>query len=326
MSIKVGIIGTGRIYKAHLNALRRIEGVEIKSVCDILPDVLERASKETSAKPYIDYREMLDKESLDAVWICTPANVHTENVLYCIDKNIPFFVEKPAAMSEKEGDAVVKNIKKTGIYHTVGYMLRYSPAVEKLKELLACEQVIFPAAEYFWTIPLVDSIKSKENAGGQIVDQATHFIDLLRYLVGEIKSVYTGRSRGFFPEEKLYTGDDASGTVFEFESGIAGSLLCTYALFPGITKRYPGKIRIICKKKLIEYTGDLLNVITQEKEEKFEYPAEPIFLEDRAFIEGLKKKDASAVRVSYEDAFKTLKVCLAANKSMETGSKINLFW
>jgi predicted dehydrogenase len=324
MAIKVGFIGTGRIYKSHLAALRKIEGVEITSVCDILPEVLERTSKETSGKPYIDYREMLDREKLDAVWICTPANVHTENVLYCIDKKVPFFLEKPAAMSEKEGDAVLKKLKETGIYHSVGYMLRYSPVIEKLRELLVSEKIIFPAAEYFWTIPLVDSIKSKENAGGQIVDQATHLIDLLRYVVGEITSVYTGRSRGFFPEDKLYTGDDASGTVFDFKSGISGSLLCTYALFPEISKYYPPKIRIICKKKIIEYTGSKLDIITPEKKETLEYPADAKLLEDKAFIEGLKYKDTPDIRSTYEDALKTLKVSLAANRSMETGGKVRL--
>jgi myo-inositol 2-dehydrogenase / D-chiro-inositol 1-dehydrogenase len=325
MGIKVGFIGTGRIYRTHLAALRKIEGIEITSVCDIIPEVVEKAAKEISAKSYLDYREMLDKEKLDAVWICTPANIHTENVLYCIDKKVPFFLEKPAAMTEKEGDKVASKIRETKIYHSVGYKIRYSPAIEKLKELLASEQVIFPAAEYFWTIPLVDSIKSKENAGGQIVDQATHLIDLFRYVVGEIKSVYTGRSRGFFPEEKLYTGDDASSTVFEFESGISGSLLCTYALFPEITQYFPPRIEIICKKKLIDYTLEhKFRVITREKEEKFEYEANSFYLEDKSFIEGLRSRNSSAIRSSYEDALKTLKVCLAANRSMETGSKITL--
>ncbi|NEU15189.1 Gfo/Idh/MocA family oxidoreductase, partial [Methylobacterium sp. BTF04] len=204
--------------------------------CDIVPAAVEKTAKETSAKPYTDFRKMIDKENFDAVWICTPANVHTQNILYCIDKNLPFFVEKPVSMNEEEAETVAAKIKGTGIYHTVGYQRRYSPAVDKLKELLSSEQVIFSAAEHFWTIPLVDSIKSKENAGGQIVDQATHLIDLLRYIIGEIISVYTTRVRGFFPEEKLYTGDDASGTIFEFENGTAGNLLCTYALFPEIEK------------------------------------------------------------------------------------------
>jgi len=324
MSINVGIIGTGRIYKSHLAALNRIEEVRITAVCDILPDVLADSAKGISAKPYADYRKMLDREKLDAVWICTPANVHTENALYCIEKKIPFFLEKPVAMSEKEGDEVAEKIRKTGIYHSVGYQSRYSPIVAKLKELLASEQVIFPAAEYFWTIPLVDSIKSKENAGGQIVDQATHFVDLLRYLLGEVKSVYTGRSRGFFPEEKLYTGDDASGTVFEFESGISGNLVCTYALFVSITKYFPGKIRFICKKKLIEYVGEKLNVFTDGKQETIEKTADVRFLEDKAFIDGLKNRDSSGIKSPYEDALKTLKVCLAANRSMETGEKVVL--
>jgi len=170
--------------------------------------------------------------------------------------------------------------------------------------------------------PLVDSIKIKEKAGGQIVDQAIHFIDLIRYVFGEIKSVYTKRVRGFFPEEKLYTGDDASCTIFEFENGIYGNLLCTYALFPEVTRYYPPKIRFICKRKLIEYSHRKLIIITSEKYEEFNFNQDLYFVEDRVFIESLRKNDKSIIKSDYFDSIKTLKVALSANKSMEENREI----
>ncbi|MCM8769235.1 MAG: Gfo/Idh/MocA family oxidoreductase [Candidatus Omnitrophica bacterium] len=320
--MNVGIIGAGRMGVVHVNALKKIDWVKIVAVCDLLVERAVALAKELSAKAYTDYQEMLDREKIEAVWICTPADVHPENVLACIERGVPFFLEKPVAVKKEDGEVVVRKIEKEGIYHAVGYIFRYSPVVAKLKELLQEEQIIFPAGEYFWTIPLVDSIKSKEKAGGQIVDQATHMIDLMRYTVGEITTVYTGRSRGFFPEESLYTGDDASGTVFEFASGISGSLVCTYALFPEIVRYYPPKLRVICKRKLIEWSGNEIRVITPDKETKFELKSDLVFLEDQAFLDGLRKQDRSLVKSSYQDALKTLKVCLAANQSMETGEKV----
>jgi len=325
MEFKVGIIGAGRIAGAHINALLKIENVKIKAICDVIKEKAMEKGEKTGATIYTDYKEMLDKEKLDAVWICTPADVHSENVLYCIEKKIPFFLEKPVGISEKECDKVAEKLKKENIINSVGFMLRYDPAVEKLKEIFKNEKLIFATAEWFWTIPLVDTIKSKEKAGGQIVDQAIHLIDLMRYLISDIKNVYTKRVRGFFPEEKLYTGDDASGTVFEFENGLVGNLVCTYALFPGITKYYPPRIRFICKRKLIEYINrGTVRIFEKENYTEKKWDENPMQREDKAFIKDVINGERKNIRCDYFDGLKTLKVALAANKSMEKNEIIEL--
>lgn len=326
MDIKIGFIGAGRIASAHIKALKKIENAKVQAVCDIIKErAEEKAEMVPGAKIYLDYREMLEKEDLDTVWICTPADVHTENVNYCIEKNIPFFLEKPVGINEEKCDEVAEKLRKKNIINSVGFMLRFDPAVEKLKKIFEKEKLIFTAAEWFWTIPLVDTIKSKEKAGGQIVDQAIHLIDLMRYLVSDIKSVYTKRVRGFFPEEKLYTGDDASGTVFEFENGLAGNLICTYALFVGITKYYPAKIRFICKKKMFEYINrGILKSFDKEKYVEERWNEDLMYIEDKAFIDALIKNNKSLIRCDYFDGLKTLKVALAANRSMEENEVVNL--
>ncbi|MGB9677835.1 MAG: Gfo/Idh/MocA family protein [Candidatus Ratteibacteria bacterium] len=322
--MKTGIIGTGRISNVHINSLKKIEDVKIVSVCDIIEEVARKKAYEIGCKYYTDYREMIKNENLDCVWICTPADTHTEIVLYCIENNLPFFLEKPPALKEDECELVIEKLKTKNIIHSIGFMLRYDPASFKLKEILKNEEVIFISAEYFWTIPLVDSIKSKEKAGGQIVDQAIHFIDLIRYVFGEIKSVYTKGVKGFFPEEKLYTGDDASCTIFEFEKGIYGNLLCSYALFPEITRHYPPKIRFICKRKLIEYSHRKLIIITKDKYEEFNWDEDLYFLEDKIYIKSLKTKDTSLIKSDYFDSVKTLKVAISANKSIEENKEIKI--
>jgi len=322
--MKLGIIGTGRISNAHINALKKIEGVEIISVCDIIEEFAKMKAGELKCNYYTDYKEMIEKEKLNCVWICTPADTHTEIVLHCIEKNLPFFLEKPPALKEDECEKVIEKVKEKNIIHSVGFMLRYDPASLKLKEILKNEEVIFISAEWLWTIPLVDSIKSKEKAGGQIVDQAIHFIDLIRYVFGEIKSVYTKRVRGFFPEEKLYTGDDASCSIFEFENGIYGNLLCSYALFPEITRYNPAKIKFICKRKLIEYRHGKLIIITKDKYEEFNWNENHYFLEDKAYLESLKTKDTFLIKSDYFDSIKTLKVALSANRSMEENREIKI--
>jgi len=322
--MKIGIVGAGRIAKAHLKKLKQIEGIEITAICDTIKEKSKELSEDTGATAYIDLKEMVERESIDALWICTPANVHSENVLLCLERNIPFFLEKPVTVDIHEGKEIEKKVKEKNILNSVGYIWRYMPASDKLKEILSREKLALVATESLWTIPLVDSIKSKENAGGQIVDQATHFIDLMRYTIGEISSVYTRRIKGLFPEESLYTGDDASATVFQFENGVVGNLICTYALFPTIGKYYPCTLRFICKNKLIEYKPGKIKIITPDGDETIEIPGDAMLLEDKSFLKGLKEKNTAYIKSDYIDAYKTLKVSLAANESMETGEKVEL--
>ena len=323
MSIRVGIVGAGRMGNAHLQRLEKIKDVKVIAICDVVRENAERLSQ-GKKKIYQDLEKMLNKEDLNAIWILTPANVHSRQVEICLKRGIPFFLEKPVTINLEEGKKVLSKIKEKKVLHSIGYMSRYLSTVEKLKKILKGEKLALVSAEVFWTIPLVDSIKSKEKAGGQIVDQATHLVDLMRYLVGEITEVFTRRIRGLFPEEKLYTGDDASATIFQFKNGVVGNLVCTYSLFPEISKTYPFKMLFICKRKLIEYVGNYIRIITSKKEEKIYSTEDAYLLEDETFIQAIRRNDPSLIKSNYEDAFKTIKVSLSANKSMETRNIVTL--
>jgi predicted dehydrogenase len=326
MKINVGIIGAGRMAASHINTLKKIDNVKIVSICDIVENKAKEKALEVGADFYKDYKIMMDKNKLDAVWICTPANIHSENIEFCIKKDIPFFVEKPVGINEIEIKKIAVKLAKKRLINAVGYQLRYDPAVENLKQILKEEEIIFTIAEWFWTIPLVDSIKSKENAGGQIIDQATHLIDLLRYLVGDIKSVYTSGVKGFFPEDRIYTGDDASGTILTFKNGISGVLVCTYALFPEISRYYPSHIKFISKRKLIQYVNSQrIMIFKSDKYEEFLYKdVDLTYQEDKAFIDAVVNNNSSYIKYDYFEGMKTIKICLACNKSMEKNLKYNI--
>ena len=323
--MNVCIIGAGRMGKAHAQRLSRIEGVRIAGVCDVVPENARALAEATGARAYTDPEEMFGRERPDAVWICSPANRHSEHVRLSLKCKVPFFLEKPVAVDLEEARAVRDEVAGSGIVHSVGYMSRYLDVVEKLRELLGNQTLAMVHIRVFWTIPVVDSIKSKETAGGQVVDQATHFVDLARYLVDEIGTVYSCRIRGLFPEEPLYTGDDASATVFAFRNGVVGNLICTYALFPEITNEYPFQMLFVCKGRLVEYTaGRKVRTISPEGTQEFTSSQDGFELEDRTFVEAVRAGDVSGIRSNYEDAFRTLEVTLAANRSMETGEVVEL--
>ena len=102
--VKIGFIGTGGIANAHLNSLARMEDVEITALCDVVKEKAEAAGRKFGGKVYLDYRRMLDKEKLDALYICVPPFAHQDQELIACQKKIPFFVEKPVTLSLEKAE------------------------------------------------------------------------------------------------------------------------------------------------------------------------------------------------------------------------------
>lgn len=120
--MNVCIIGAGRMGKAHAERLGRIEGVRIAGVCDVIPEKARALAETTGARAYTDPEEMLGRERPDAVWICTPANRHSEHVRLSLRYKVPFFLEKPVAVDLEEASAVREEVAGSGIVHSVGYI------------------------------------------------------------------------------------------------------------------------------------------------------------------------------------------------------------
>ena len=92
---RIGFIGVGGIAQEHLKNLRQIEGARVVAVCDVNPEPAERVAGEWGARPYADFRTMLDDEQLDALYVCVPPFAHQGQELLAVERGIPFLVEKP---------------------------------------------------------------------------------------------------------------------------------------------------------------------------------------------------------------------------------------
>jgi len=106
MSVKLGFIGVGGIAGTHLNNLKNFDDVEFVAMCDVAEDRAKRRSEEFGGTPYTDFREMFDKEELDAVYICTPPFAHGEQERIACDLKIPMFIEKPIGVTLEQGISV----------------------------------------------------------------------------------------------------------------------------------------------------------------------------------------------------------------------------
>ena len=321
MKVRIGFIGTGRIAIRHMEKLAKIEDTRLVSVCDVDKEEAQRVARTFGTNCYTDYRKMLDKEKLEAVYICLPPLAHGDQEIMAAEKKINLFVEKPLALSLKKAYQIDEVIKKNGIISSVGYVYRYSDIVNKVKKKLENRKIALILGYYFCPLRPVYWWRNKNESGGQIVEQTTHIFDLARYLVGEINEVYGQGSRGLMEEIENYNLDDTSCVNLRFENGAIGSISSACILSHGrdwginlIGKGF--KIDLLLSSHLLK--------ITNGKKEKVKMIIDPYQAENNIFIKAIKENNSEIIKSPYSDALKTLELTLAANASLEKGKVIKL--
>lgn len=322
--MNIGIVGAGRIAKAHFERLIKRDDIKIRGVADIIFSRAKEMAEKCMANAYPSFEELLNNEKdLDALFICTPPyNREPENLIKSAQRGIHLFIEKPPARTLLVGEKLLEVFDKTDIVVSVGFLWRYSELALKLKEYLKDKMCTMIFSRWYHTIPPIAWVRDKERAGGQVVDQSIHLIDLMRYIVGEAKAVYSQCFKGLFPEVEDFINDDASVTVITFQNGTVAALASTYSLF--LNPEHGPRIEFIAKRLRLEGSLNYLKVFTPENVESFEFTDDPMEKEQLAFFSAIKEGNKNKILSSYEDSLKTLKISLSANLSMDTGEVITL--
>ena len=256
---------------------------------------------------------MLEQEKLDAVFICVPPFAHGNLEIDVAKRGIPFFVEKPVNLSLEKAKEVERVVKEKNLISSVGYVLRYMDIAEKAKDFLQDKKIALVLGRYFGQVPGAGKgwYSKKEKSGGQIVEQATHIVDLMRYLAGDIESLY---AQGFSGINKFenYDVEDASIVNMHFENGAIGSLTCNWLL-----SGFQSALEIVTKGFQIQCSTASLKIISENKKEEFLPSNNFALLQDEIFVEAVKNNDPAKIKSDYSDGLKSLEVTLAANESME---------
>lgn len=215
---KVGIIGLGRqasLFEddllaqkpcSHAGAYTIFSKTEIVSACDIREDRLKKFSKKWGVKSlYRDYREMLKKENLDIVSICTHAPLHHEMTLAAARSGVKaIFCEKPMATTLKEAEEMIDVCKKNKVILVIDQTRRWDPGFRKAKEIIGNKE-----------IGEVKTVVGYCTSG--LLNGASHLIDLMRFFNGEVDWIFANLKRD--------KSTDPSGTGFiKFKNGSYGFL------------------------------------------------------------------------------------------------------
>jgi len=339
--VRLGFIGAGGMAAAHLHGLGNPElfpDVELVAFCDL---VLERARAQATpfgAPAFDSPAKMIAEVELDGCYILLPPFAHGDAERACLEGNVPFFVEKPIGLDGALCREIKEEVARRDLLTSTGYMLRYQPSVQAAKAAFAGERAAIAYGGWFDPPPLTSHPdfaaglinrwwSHKEKSGGQMVEQVTHTVDLARYFLGDAVEVYAHATHAFNTERPDiapgYNIADAMTTSICFQSGAIASLMSSVAS----TATDSIFLDIWGTRTLAKFTQwqHHLELVSQGEEPRRVEGTVDIFArEDRAFVDALKSGDRSLVLIPYADAYKTLLLTLAANRSAETGKPVDL--
>ena len=236
-AVKFGIVGCGHAARRHAEAIASLPGAVLPAACDIDPGVLESFTQLYPVRGYRDFGELLEKEKdLDVVIICTPSGLHAEMGIMaaCSGKNV--LVEKPLALTMADADRLIHACEKEGVRLSVVLPNRFRPAWRLLK--LAVEggkfgRLSHATATVRWNRDHAYYSRSawrskKDEGGGVLMNQAIHSIDVLRWIMGRVDSVFAQTATRYRPIE----AEDVGLAVLRFADGALGLIEAASTVYP----------------------------------------------------------------------------------------------
>ena len=292
---RIALIGLGSMGKNHYRVLKSLSGVKVVALCDI-------EKRENYEEPfYSDVDKMLENESIDAAMIVVPTFLHKEIALKCLNKGVDIFIEKPVASTIDDGLEIERVAKEKDLKVCVGYIERFNPVVEALKNELKDRDI------YSIGITRVGPFPPRIADVGILTDLAVHDIDLIRFITGreiEKKSIFKSQKINFHHE-------DNATLSFQLQDDIVASIITNW-----LTPFRKRKIEVATKKGYFE--ADLMGQDLVEYSEYktnnsyvirncFVQKEEPLVRELRAFLRYLKTGERSGLS-SVKDSIITLEI------------------
>jgi len=320
--IRAALIGTGNISGVHLRYLKGRDDVEIAALCDINPDNLKRRQDEFGGQGFAEFEAMLDAAKPDAVWLCTPTGIRREPLVACAERGLPVLCEKPVARTVQEGEAIAGELEKRSARVQVGYVFRTMPIVTRALEYMADDRIDLVQSFYGCPVGLTRKLPpwfyDKAASGGALVDQATHNLDLLRMLVGEVAEVRGLASNPAAPKKKGYTVDEVISLSLVFAGGAAGSHVHTW-----IGDRWRNEIVLVGRKRAYRLDLGKGVLVVDEGDRRLTHKQDHWRMynhENERFLEMVTSGDWRGNPSDYEDGLKTLRLTLACDAAVADGT------
>ncbi|WP_263079622.1 Gfo/Idh/MocA family oxidoreductase [Endozoicomonas sp. Mp262] len=260
--IRMAIIGCGRISSKHFEAIHKHKkDIELVAVCDIAPSILEEKTSKYEVKGYLNLDELLLNEQLDVVVLCTPSGLHSEHAIKAAKAGVHVVSEKPMATRWNDGLQMVKACDEAGVRLFVVKQNRRNKTLQLLKRAISENRfgkIYMVHINVFWCRPQEYYDRAKwcgtwEFDGGAFMNQASHYVDLMDWLIGPIADIQciTSTNRNIEVE-------DTGVMNVCWRNGALGSMavtMCTYS------KNLEGSITVLGENGTVRIGGVAVNEI-----------------------------------------------------------------
>lgn len=260
--IRIAIVGCGRISKNHFGSLEKhADNIELIAVCDTNAETLSNHTEEYSVPGYQNLEEMLKSEQLDLVALCTPSGIHTDQAVTAAEYGVHVMTEKPMATRWQDGVRMVRACDEAGVRLFVVKQNRRNSTLQLLKRVVEEKRfgkIHMVHLNVFWTRPqeYYDQAKWRgtwEFDGGAFMNQASHYIDLLDWLIGPVDKV-----QAMMSTTRDIEVEDTGVMNVRWRNGALGSMSVTMLTYP---KNLEGSITILGEKGTVRIGGVAVNDI-----------------------------------------------------------------
>ena len=260
--LRFALVGCGRIAKRHSELLgnRQIHQASLVGVCDVVPEKALKVSKQFSVPMFTDMHEMMRTIDVDVVVVLTESGNHAANVISLAQYGKHIVVEKPMALRLEDADLMIETCRTAGVKLFVVKQNRFNIPVVKTREALVAGRfgkLVLGTIRVRWCRP--QSYYDQDSwrgtwalDGGVLSNQASHHVDLLEWMMGDVESVF---AMGTTALAKIEAEDTAVITL-RFKNGALGVIEATTATRP---KDLEGSISLLGDGGTVEIGGFAVN-------------------------------------------------------------------
>ena len=261
--IRIAIVGCGRISKNHFASIERHKNdLELIAVCDVDQEVLSSCQEAYGVPGYQDMDEMLQSERIDVVALCTPSGLHPYQTILAAQHGLHVITEKPMATHWRDGVRMVKSCDDAGVRLFVVKQNRRNTTLQLLKRALSEKRfgkIHMVHLNVFWTRPQSYYDQGGgwrgtwEFDGGAFMNQASHYVDLLDWLIGPVEKV-----QAMMSTTRDIEVEDTGVLNVKWRNGALGSMSVTMLTYP---KNLEGSITILGERGTVRVGGVAVNDI-----------------------------------------------------------------
>jgi UDP-N-acetyl-2-amino-2-deoxyglucuronate dehydrogenase len=259
-AVRVALVGCGRISRNHLEAIERVHGVELVAVCDIDATRAKAAAAQHHVPAFTDLESMLASAPCDAVAVCTPSGLHPAHGIAAANAGKHVICEKPMAISLAAADDLVRTCDDAGVQLFVVKQNRLNPPIRLLKRAVdrgRFGRIYMANTTVRWSRPqdYYDQAPwrgTRALDGGAFMNQASHYVDLIQWLVGPVESV----TAKIATLARRIESEDSGAAVLKFRSGALGVIEVTMLTYP---RNLEGSITLLGEKGTVKIGGTAVN-------------------------------------------------------------------